>query len=624
MANYAPILLACVLVVFAIVTKGSIQAQEPSPAYDAANVPVPQQPPSAALAANLYAQRCAPCHGITGEGGGPASIGTPMEPTIFAEPQAIWERSPAELLHTTKFGRIEKLMPPWRNNLNDDQIWQVVYYAWDLHTDEEEVAAGAALYAHSCAICHGQSGRGDGPTASTEMPDFSAQASMIFTSQAQLAQGWESAHPEPGANWSASQRQATLAYIRTFSYQPAWVSPLQTGLGVIEGQMRQATAGGLEISQGTVTLNIYQQTELLTTRAAPVDVNGRFRFEELPTDSGYYFLLETEYSGIRYTSPILAFSGPDFTEFRVGPDHLDTVLPVYETTTDGSGVYINRANWVVEHEPGSLLIGQGYTFGNRSDRTFIGSEAETGDIAVTLAVPLDPQAQNVNFQDGEVGDVYRQSGQVVYDTRPVRPGADSHRIFLRYRLPFDGNAAAISFPVTDEIHSLNLLVSELAGLEVTLADDTLPFVGQETIQGVQFQHWSGSVAAGDGVRMTFRGLIPAGSQDPRQGNEMPSNRELPIAAPPLNPRIPLALGGVVGMVLLGVLMVFWRREKVASNLTPEQLAARRQELSTQIARLDDLHALGELHENTWQGKRRRLKRELLAIAQHEKDTESVL
>ena len=53
-----------------------------------------------------------------------------MQPTVFSDPPAVWTLSPAELFYATKFGRIEKLMPPWRNSLDDEQIWQVVYYAW--------------------------------------------------------------------------------------------------------------------------------------------------------------------------------------------------------------------------------------------------------------------------------------------------------------------------------------------------------------------------------------------------------------------------------------------------------------------------------------------------------------
>ena len=149
---------ACILAFFVILTTAKAQAQEPSPPYDPQQVPVPERLPLAGLGADVYAQNCAPCHGLSGGGDGPAGAGAAMDATVFSDPQAVWERSPAELFFVTKFGRIEKLMPPWRNSLNDEQIWQAVYYAWNLHTGETEVSTGAELYAQSCAACHGPGG----------------------------------------------------------------------------------------------------------------------------------------------------------------------------------------------------------------------------------------------------------------------------------------------------------------------------------------------------------------------------------------------------------------------------------------------------------------------------------
>ena len=46
--------------------------------------------------------------------------------------------------------------------------------------DEESLAAGAVLYASTCAICHGETGEGDGPAASgLEMPPSDLHASHV-------------------------------------------------------------------------------------------------------------------------------------------------------------------------------------------------------------------------------------------------------------------------------------------------------------------------------------------------------------------------------------------------------------------------------------------------------------
>ena len=512
-------------------------------------------------------------------------------------------------------------MPPWRNSMSDEQIWQTVYYAWNLHTDEAEVVVGAELYTQSCAACHGEGGRG-GSEAGAKLPDFSSQGSMIFLSQAEMAQRWKMAHPELGAEWAAGQQQALLEYIRTFTYQPLWAPFSVSGPGVITGQLFQGTEGGQALPQSDVTLNVYQQTNLLTTVSAEPDADGSFRFENLPVDAGYYFLVETEHRDVRYTSPILAFSGPDFTEDRVGPERINTSLPVFETTSDPSGLQVNRSNWIVEHEPGTLLVGQLFTFGNRGNRTFIGIVDDDFETPVTLVIPLPDNAREVEIQDGLIGEVYRLRQQILYDTRPVPPGEASRQIFVRYRLPFVGDSARISFPVPYETAMLNLLVADLPDLEVELliGDEVQVSEGEETIQGVFFRRWSAPVSSSHPVHVTLRGLIAEGGRDPRPVRGTQLNREMPVAAPPLDARIPLAFGSIVVLVLAAAILLFVQRERTKSPPTAEQMVARREELIDRIARLDDLHALGELEERAWQGERASLKRELIGITLAEQQT----
>ncbi len=612
--------MVCIVALFVTLTAESLNAQESPPSYDPQQVPVPQRPPVAGLAVESYTQNCAPCHGASGDGDGPA--GAAADPTVFSNAAEVWERSPAELFFVTKFGRIENLMPPWRNSLSDDQIWQVVYFSWNLHTDETEVAEGGALYAQTCLACHGEGGRGDGPESGPGLPDFAAQDTMIFLSQAELERRWRETHPELGSDWSFAEKQGVLEYIRSFTYQPEWAPFNVSGPGRITGRLFQGTQDGPALHQTEVTLNVYQQATLLTSQISPTEADGSFEFENLPVDEGFYFLVETEHRDVRYTSPILAFSGPDFTEGRTGPEHIDTTLPVFETTTDPGGLHVTRANWIIEHEPGNLLIGQLYTFGNRSGRTFTGVDSELFDVPVTLAVPLPEGAQDVEIQDGRIGEAYRMSQKTLYDTRPVLPGPGSRQIFFRYRLPYAGESAQTSLPVPYETEMLNLLVADLPGLEVdiTFGGEALEPAGEETVQGVLFRLWSAPVSGEDPVVISLRGLIAAGGSDPRPDRITQPNRELPVSAPPLDFRIPLAFGGIVTVVLLASVLIFIYRERTGSPLTAEQLTARREELLDSIARLDDLHALGELEEGAWRKERASLKRELLDIALAESKT----
>ena len=116
---------------------------------------VPLAPPLAAAGRASYAANCAPCHGEQGLGDGPTAAELPGPPTAFADPAAVWDQSPGMLFHTTKFGRLQALMPPWSNRLNDGEIWDTVAFAWSLHTSAAETEAGATLYGQVAPIVTG-------------------------------------------------------------------------------------------------------------------------------------------------------------------------------------------------------------------------------------------------------------------------------------------------------------------------------------------------------------------------------------------------------------------------------------------------------------------------------------
>jgi mono/diheme cytochrome c family protein len=587
----------------------------PSPAFNLQDVPLPEAVPLAVMGEGLFQENCAPCHGPQGGGDGSVAAQMPVQPTAFADPAAVWELSPAEFFHVTKFGRIEQMMPPWQNQMSDTQIWQSVFYAWDLHTSEAEVSAGEAVYTADCAACHGPEGRGDGPEASGEMLDFSDFNAMMALSQADLSQNWFADHPEIGANLSEENQRAALSYIRTFSYAPSWASLLGSGQGTIQGTIEQQTPGGANFPGGAVSLEVYAHMTPLDTLETTADDNGAFIFENLPVDPGIFYLVVTEYQGVRYSTPVLRFDQPDAAS--EDPNTLTASLPIYEIGDDASRISINRMSWIVEHQPGALLLGQILYFGNDSDRTFTGRMVEGVDVPVTLSVKLPPGAQEIGLQDGAIGDVYRQVGDVVYDTRPVPPGEGTRQLFVRYNLPYDGNAITVVQPVDYQVDGLELWIASLPNLtaEPSAAQGEIQFGGEQEIQGMPYRQWTAGALPSQNLTLELSGLIAAGEQDPRMllnpDGSVAETQEM-ATAPALDPIIPLVMGGVVLLLLAGVVIWRWRTGAGQSDaqLSPEQ---RRQWLIEEVARLDDQHAQGELSEDSWQEQRAALKRELYAL-----------
>lgn len=594
-----------------VFTSVPLLAQQPSPTFDIRQVTAPLTPPIANNGHATFQEKCAPCHGTTGMGDGPTAKDLPSPPTKFADPDAIFEKSPAQLFHTAKFGRLEKLMPPWQNQLSDDQIWQAIAYAWTLHTDQVYVSEGKDLYTVGCASCHGEEGRGDGANATPSMINLADQAYAIHKSQSDWLQGWMTAHPEVGAEWSLDDQRKVLEYIRTFSYVPPWESPYRPGAGVISGQAIQRTAGGNAVTGLDVSLQAFVDFRSVAFFTTTVDADGQFRFETLATDPGIVYMASVAAEGVSYSSPILKLDPQTST--------VTTTVSVFGKTDDASGIMIDRAHWILDSQPGALVVGEIFELSNTLDRTFVGTQVEGIDMPVTIALPVPPGAQEINFENGALGERFQQKGNIIYDTTPIVPGKAGRQIIMRYVLPNDGTldlAQEYLYPIGD----LTVLVAELPGVTAEVAD--LTALGSQSMSGSNYQLWQGQALMPGTISVKLAGLLTRDSIDPRTlqnnsnqqaGNSASSSAITSSNVPQLESWVMWLMGGLLLVPLAGVL-VWWRR---SSSLRRKgfstDLQARRTELIKQIARLDDLHALDQMETSAWQKQRAQLKTELLEI-----------
>jgi cytochrome c oxidase cbb3-type subunit 2 len=147
------------------------------------------------VARDLYRQDCAPCHGEDGEGDGEFVYRLRTKPGDFASGRYKFKTTaPGEApLREDVFRSITEgiattpMLPQFQ--LSDDEAWALVDYLLALnprHTDDappahltipdapaasgaDSVSRGRRVYTQmDCARCHGDRGRGDGPSATTQ------------------------------------------------------------------------------------------------------------------------------------------------------------------------------------------------------------------------------------------------------------------------------------------------------------------------------------------------------------------------------------------------------------------------------------------------------------------------
>ncbi len=623
------LLLVCAIGLFALRTTPGAIAQTagpvaPGPAYDPAQVTVPVAPPSARAGRPVFLENCAPCHGETGDGDGPSASGLNAQPTIFADPASVWGQQPAELFFTTKYGRMQAMMPPWSQRLDDATIWNAVAYAWSLHTTEQEVQSGQELYAANCASCHGDTGKGDGPDAIDVTSDFSDPASAIFRSQNDWDSGWTQAHPEVGQEWSSADRGAVLEYVRTFTQSPPWVSPYQAGAGVIRGSVEQGTQGGAAVISPTVKLNAFLGFEPVATFTTTLTSDGSFAFEQLGLDPNLNYIASVGAGGTNYSSSFINLS-------PITPT-VETGITVFDTTSDASAISVERLHWILEIEQGALLVGQIYALSNDSDRTFVGSTVGSSDVPVTFAMQVPPGAQDITFDTGTLGERFKQVGPAIYDTLPIPPGQATRQVIMRYVLPYEGTTVDLAQELLYPAAEVSMLVSDLQDLKVNATG--LTFQSIENMGNLAYQFWGAQDAQPGTLGVSIEGLPEPGTDDARlaarqasaAGSGMSSGTTAASSSagaaaggasrttpPPLEPWTGALLAGIVTAVLIGALL--WARATgaIRSQSTRADLGELRDELLLQTANLDDMHALGLVSDNEFMRKRSQLKAQLLDV-----------
>ncbi len=577
------LLSAAILVVLALTLPGIAVAQTPTPTTVTPPVPLAGK--------TLYAQNCAPCHGNTGQGDGASASGLSVAPAALGNADLIFGKSLTELFNITKNGNMQRMMPPWKNQLTDQQIWDTLGYAWTLHTTDAELRAGKTVYDATCAACHGADGRG----ASANVPslaDFAATSQVSQAAWAKVVANGRGAMPGLAGQLTAAEQKSALEYARSLSFGGSlFRDVLAKGTGVISGTVTNGTTGS-KMADLEVELGIFDSTSLLEQRTTRTDAAGFYRFTELPTDPTLIFASRVVYpAGTPYSS--------DFVSFEGGKEGIDLPMTVYETTTDGTGVRAERVHFIVEFAGGNAQVAELLVFSLDGDRAYV------GDGSAVLRFTLPAGAQNLSIDGADDAGRFEVTADGFVDKLGLPPGQNTRQVLYRYSLPYaDGKldiVRSLAYPATN----VNALVSDI-GQQVS--SEQLASLGvRETQMGNYYNLSAQNVPAGQAITLRMTGLSTTAAGATTTGATGGTGSSVP--RPLLFGLIGLAAAGAAALVLLPLLR---------GRATPRAGApTQREALIDALAQLDLAFEAGDLTESAYRDQRLQLKAQLSDILRKE-------
>jgi mono/diheme cytochrome c family protein len=635
----------------------------------------PSESPDLTRGAAIYAQNCTACHGDLGAGDGPLVIdGQVPAPHSFQDEDYVRQINPKEWFRTITNGKIENLMPPWKDALTEQERWDVALYTYTLHYMADQLEIGEILYA-DCAECHGETGNGDGPEANKNPQRPAAELTNLKSlndlSDANMFvmvnEGQADLMPAYGDEFSDEEIRAVVAYARTLGLtntDPITADDADAQVPTAESTEAAAAPGSTSVpdrggsstgsggivppprlptidpsgssdgnAQGaadlTISGTVANQTDggtvpedlTVTLRAySAADLTSLDEMTQTTTlnDDGTYQFTDVSYREDLVYLTTVTYLDRDFASGLYQPDPaaptLDMPIVIYELTDDPSVVTINASVTQIQVGGDTLEATYSVRFTNTSDRLFTALEPEADGRYRSMHITLPPGALVVGITD-QPRYIYDEEANIVYDTTPLQPGEERF-IQVTYLLDYS-SGAVIEYTTPYRIDGqLRVL---LENPSVTLEGELFPSQGEEQLGEATFQGYGerATLDAGTTIQYTLTGeggeaaILPEEFSSQSSASNMPNASSAVVTSDMLVPL--LAILGV-GVVIIGGGYMLVRRTANGANAAGKLNKQRLIDgLVRQIAELDAQHDAGQINHDVYRQRREQLKGRLAEL-----------
>ena len=382
-----------------------------------------------------------------------------------------------------------------------------------------------------------------------------------------------------------------IALLATILISGLSIPAMAADNGVIQGDVVNGSPGGGSVAGLTLTLTSFMNGTPTANTTGKTDGSGRFTFTGLSTTDGNAYDVTLTYKEVDYISEPVALADNETVKA--------TTLDIYEPSGSDADLYISAAHTIVYLAGSNVEVVEYLVFSNSSNFTYIGS----GDVTPTggrksLKLPLPSDATGLQYGGDLIAGKVLPDTSGLVDTTPIQPGnkliAYSYVApapFATYRF-----SQAYDYPVT----SYNFLVQ---GENSTAVSSQLSAGQVVDFQGLKFVSLSGGgFKAGSPITVELSGLY-------QKGKPSGTNRQTTLLVALI---LVVAIGGGITFIYL-----FKKRnqEPVKAGLTDEDM---KQQLLTDIARLDDDFESGSIEKAVYTRIRAEKKAQLVRLMQSSK------
>ena len=574
--------IACVLLLIPQSPISSLQSPNP-----------PITPPDTAIGLDIFANRCANCHGALGQGDGELAANLPNPPPNFADME--WRRTavPANLFDTISNGNVQSGMPPFgtgsSNPISEADRWNLVAAIYSLGTNAEAINQGQELYEATCAACHGAAGD---EIATANLADlgywFNQSNEAVFTvlNSTDIA--------DHTYDLSEDDLWLVTDYARTFSYvyfdptAPLPPIPIATISGTVFNGTTNETLTDGEALLRAFTADFQEQL----SQTAEIDADGRYQFtlNDVPPD--WIYLISVDYGDLLFTSAADQLNSAHPT--------LDLPVIVYNKSSDTQTINIEQVHLILGFGEETVEVSELYMVRNGGTAVFVGQSGDPNNGTIEFTLPA--AAQNVDFQRafGNLSS-FSPATEVIptatgwADTLPLQPGSNGLSLLVSYQLPYrDG--LTIAHPLAYDTNNITAIIPEVG---VDLSGDNWTAQGTESLPGGTYASYTHPpLTAGEALTLMLDGR-PSLITD-AAGNTIATRNQT-------NELIIGSIGLLIAIVGATYTIRTWQNPALPND---------RHALLQALAQLDDAYEAHQITPHQYQRQREQIKAKLIAIWQN--------